>query len=95
MPEANLPICLKAGLGAGPVWQRHNAAHPGRAYLGAGQSGTQCFSFTIDDNVEDIILYNNAHGSPTIAAITKADVYANGSVFWEPPVNHIWSKRLH
>ncbi|KAL3093139.1 hypothetical protein niasHT_022589 [Heterodera trifolii] len=34
----------------------------------------------------DIILYNNAHGSPTIAAITKADVYANGSVFWEPPV---------
>uniref|UniRef100_A0A183C4W0 Neur_chan_LBD domain-containing protein n=1 Tax=Globodera pallida TaxID=36090 RepID=A0A183C4W0_GLOPA len=36
--------------------------------------------------VPDIILYNNAHGSPTIAAITKADVYANGSVFWEPPV---------
>jgi hypothetical protein len=95
MPEANLPICLKACLGAGPVWQCHNAAHPGRAYLGAGQS-IGCLLFRIDDdNVEDIILYNNAHGSPTIAAITKADVYANGSVFWEPPVNHIWSKRLH
>ncbi|KAI1712822.1 neurotransmitter-gated ion-channel ligand binding domain-containing protein [Ditylenchus destructor] len=34
----------------------------------------------------DIILYNNAHGTPAIASITKADVYANGSILWEPPV---------
>uniref|UniRef100_A0A915DGL7 Uncharacterized protein n=1 Tax=Ditylenchus dipsaci TaxID=166011 RepID=A0A915DGL7_9BILA len=34
----------------------------------------------------DIILYNNAHGSPAIASVTKADVYSNGNVVWEPPV---------
>ncbi|XGW23390.1 hypothetical protein V3C99_005545 [Haemonchus contortus] len=34
----------------------------------------------------DIILYNNAHGSPWVSAITKAHVYYDGRVTWEPPV---------
>ncbi|EYC29618.1 hypothetical protein Y032_0006g3074 [Ancylostoma ceylanicum] len=34
----------------------------------------------------DIILYNNAHGSPWVSAITKAEVYHDGRVTWEPPV---------
>uniref|UniRef100_A0A914Y959 Uncharacterized protein n=1 Tax=Panagrolaimus superbus TaxID=310955 RepID=A0A914Y959_9BILA len=33
----------------------------------------------------DICLYNNAHGSPTVHIITKADVYFNGDIIWEPP----------
>ncbi|WKX91824.1 hypothetical protein Q1695_010115 [Nippostrongylus brasiliensis] len=34
----------------------------------------------------DIILYNNAHGSPWVSAITKAHVFYDGRVTWEPPV---------
>ncbi|PIO68935.1 Cation transporter family protein [Teladorsagia circumcincta] len=34
----------------------------------------------------DIILYNNAHGSPWVSAITKAHVYYDGRVTWEPPI---------
>ncbi|KHN83906.1 Acetylcholine receptor subunit alpha-type unc-63 [Toxocara canis] len=34
----------------------------------------------------DIILYNNAHGSPAVSMVTKADVYYIGQVTWEPPV---------
>ncbi|VDN35273.1 unnamed protein product [Cylicostephanus goldi] len=34
----------------------------------------------------DIILYNNAHGSPWVSAITKAEVYHDGRVTWIPPV---------
>uniref|UniRef100_A0A1I7WTX0 Neur_chan_LBD domain-containing protein n=1 Tax=Heterorhabditis bacteriophora TaxID=37862 RepID=A0A1I7WTX0_HETBA len=34
----------------------------------------------------DIILYNNAHGSPSVNAITKAYVQYNGIVTWQPPV---------
>lgn len=34
----------------------------------------------------DIILYNNAHGSPWVSVITKAHVYYDGRVTWEPPV---------
>ncbi|CAJ0944557.1 unnamed protein product, partial [Mesorhabditis belari] len=34
----------------------------------------------------DIILYNTAHGSPSIHSITKAKLHANGLVIWEPPV---------
>lgn len=28
----------------------------------------------------------SAHGTPAVALITKADVYFNGSIVWEPPV---------
>ncbi|GMT01297.1 hypothetical protein PENTCL1PPCAC_23471, partial [Pristionchus entomophagus] len=34
----------------------------------------------------DIILYNNAHGSPHVSAITKAEVRHDGRVKWTPPV---------
>ncbi|GMR54310.1 hypothetical protein PMAYCL1PPCAC_24505, partial [Pristionchus mayeri] len=34
----------------------------------------------------DIILYNNAHGSPHVSAITKAEVRYDGRVTWTPPV---------
>ncbi|KAK0394160.1 hypothetical protein QR680_000598 [Steinernema hermaphroditum] len=34
----------------------------------------------------DIILYNNAHGSPAVTSVTKIDVYSNGDIHWEPPV---------
>ncbi|VDM76408.1 unnamed protein product [Strongylus vulgaris] len=34
----------------------------------------------------DIILYNNAHGSPWVSVITKAEVYHDGRVTWIPPV---------
>ncbi|CAD5210300.1 unnamed protein product [Bursaphelenchus xylophilus] len=33
----------------------------------------------------DIILYNNADGTPTPRKITKADLYSNGSIRWTPP----------
>ena len=34
----------------------------------------------------DVILYNNADGSPTVLTKTKVDVFFDGSVCWEPPV---------
>ncbi|CAI5438624.1 unnamed protein product [Caenorhabditis angaria] len=34
----------------------------------------------------DIILYNNAHGSPWVAQTTQVDVTFEGEVLWSPPV---------
>uniref|UniRef100_A0A1I7ZG55 Neur_chan_LBD domain-containing protein n=1 Tax=Steinernema glaseri TaxID=37863 RepID=A0A1I7ZG55_9BILA len=34
----------------------------------------------------DIILYNNAHGSPAVTSVTKLDVLHNGDIVWDPPV---------
>ncbi|CAB3407734.1 unnamed protein product [Caenorhabditis bovis] len=34
----------------------------------------------------DIILYNNAHGSPWVAQTTQVDVTYDGRVTWQPPV---------
>uniref|UniRef100_A0AAF5DI52 Uncharacterized protein n=1 Tax=Strongyloides stercoralis TaxID=6248 RepID=A0AAF5DI52_STRER len=33
----------------------------------------------------DIILYNNAGGTPWVRTITKVDLYYNGTIIWEPP----------
>uniref|UniRef100_A0A0K0G044 Acetylcholine receptor subunit alpha-type unc-38 (inferred by orthology to a C. elegans protein) n=1 Tax=Strongyloides venezuelensis TaxID=75913 RepID=A0A0K0G044_STRVS len=33
----------------------------------------------------DIILYNNAGGTPWVRTITKIDLYYNGTIIWEPP----------
>ena len=76
-------------LGTISIWKCDNVAHSWRTHLDSGYFGSPFpLKFTFK---KDIILYNNAHGSPTIAAITKADVYSNGSVFWEPPVAKIWN----
>ncbi|CAI4231701.1 unnamed protein product [Auanema sp. JU1783] len=37
----------------------------------------------------DIILYNNAHGSPCVVSITKVLVQYNGILIWEPPVKYM------
>ncbi|KAI6182992.1 Acetylcholine receptor subunit alpha-type unc-63 [Aphelenchoides bicaudatus] len=36
----------------------------------------------------DIILYNNADGRPTPSTITKAKIYYNGSIHWNPPATY-------
>uniref|UniRef100_A0A0N4ZGY4 Neur_chan_LBD domain-containing protein n=1 Tax=Parastrongyloides trichosuri TaxID=131310 RepID=A0A0N4ZGY4_PARTI len=33
----------------------------------------------------DIILYNNAGGTPWVRVLTKVDLYYNGTIVWEPP----------
>ncbi|KAI8777769.1 acetylcholine receptor subunit beta 2 isoform X1 [Biomphalaria glabrata] len=35
--------------------------------------------------IPDIVLFNNADGKYEVTLMTKATVYANGHVVWEPP----------
>uniref|UniRef100_A0AC35THI2 Neur_chan_LBD domain-containing protein n=1 Tax=Rhabditophanes sp. KR3021 TaxID=114890 RepID=A0AC35THI2_9BILA len=36
----------------------------------------------------DIILYNNARSTPWVMFISKVDLYFNGTIVWEPPVEY-------
>ncbi|PAV91332.1 hypothetical protein WR25_21914 isoform B [Diploscapter pachys] len=38
--------------------------------------------------ITDVILYNNAHGSPSVSSITSVCVTSDGIVTWQPPVKY-------
>ncbi|CAJ0575287.1 unnamed protein product, partial [Mesorhabditis spiculigera] len=68
-------------------WLRHRWVDERLAWNPKDYGGVS--SFTVPGGLvwlPDIILYNTAHGSPTISSITKVKLHANGEVWWEPPV---------